>query len=158
MLTLLPDTDPTLRQVAEPVTVFDDELTQLVFKMKQFMIANNGIGLAAPQLGISKRIIVVANGIYGGVLINPEITASEGQYKFKEGCLTFPKLFLNTTRAQKVSVRYQALNEFYFDDTVENLHAVVIQHEIDHLNGKLLIDQVSPIALALARKKLKQTR
>lgn len=150
MLTLLPDTDPILRQVAEPVTEFNDALHQLCRQMFDFMIQNNGIGLAAPQVGISKRIIV-ANNV---VLINPELVATEGEHKFKEGCLTFPGLFLEVTRARNVTVHYQDIEGNTHEATVHNVAAVVVQHEIDHLNGKLFIDLVKPIALALARKKM----
>ncbi|TFG95907.1 peptide deformylase [Candidatus Thorarchaeota archaeon] len=156
MLTLLPDNDPILRQVAEPVTEFGDELHQLCRAMAKVMVENNGIGLAAPQVGISKRIIIANVGIVGGLLINPEIIEQDGEYNYKEGCLTFPGLFLEVKRAQKVTVRYQEIEGKEREATMHNLFAVVIQHEIDHLNGKLFVDRVSPIALALARKKLMQ--
>jgi peptide deformylase len=151
MLKLLPDTDPILRQVAEPVTEFNDELGQLCQQLVHFMKQHRGIGLAAPQVGISKRIIV-ANNI---VLINPQIVATEGEYKFKEGCLTFPDLFLEVKRAQKVTVQYKDVEGNDHEATAQNIAAVVVQHEIDHLDGKLFIDYVKPLTLALARKNMK---
>lgn len=153
MLILLPDTDPILRQVAEPVTEFNDDLRQLVQDMALVMVTNNGIGLAAPQVGVSKRIILANVDIPGNVLINPEIIEVEGQYTYKEGCLTFPGLFLEVKRAKSISVRYQDIEGNQHETTLQNLFAVVVQHEIDHLNGKLFIDHVNPLQLALARKK-----
>ena len=156
MLTLLPDTDPILRQVAQPVTVFDPSLRILVADMAETMEANRGVGLAAPQVGISTRVILAnVEGIEFGVLVNPEIVEAEGEFKFKEGCLTFPKLFLEVKRAQKVVVKYQDLRGEHHVVTLQNFAAVVVQHEIDHLNGKLFIDRVPPMQLALARKNLK---
>lgn len=155
-LTLLPDNDPILRQVAEPVTEFGDELYQLCRAMAKVMVENNGVGLAAPQVGISKRIIVANVGITGGLLINPEIIEQSGEYKYREGCLTFPGLFLEIKRAQKVTVRYQEIEGKFREATMHNFFAVIIQHEIDHLNGKLFVERVSPMALALARKKLNE--
>lgn len=154
MLTLLPDTDPILRQVAEPVTEFNDELLSLCRQMLDFMIANKGIGLAAPQVGISKRIVIANLGIPNPFLINPKIVETEGEYKFKEGCLTFPGLFLDVKRAQTVTVSYQDVKGNHYENTLHKMFAVIIQHEIDHLDGKLFIDRVKPLALALARKKM----
>ena len=120
ILTLLPDTDPILRQVAEPVTVFDEDLAHTVYAMASAMGAHRGIGLAAPQVGIAKRIIVaqlshdqadsslIQPRVYA--LVNPEIVGLSGQYKCKEGCLTFPGLFLDVTRARTVTVKYQGLD------------------------------------------------
>lgn len=156
-LTLLPDTDPILRQVAEPVTEFGDDLRQLVAAMAPIMAEHNGIGLAAPQVGISKRVILAkVKEIENFTLINPEIVETEGEFKFREGCLTFPGLFFDVKRAQKVTVRYQNIDGNHHEATLTNLAAVVIQHEVDHLNGKLFIDYISQMALALARKKMKR--
>ncbi|TFH10168.1 MAG: peptide deformylase [Candidatus Thorarchaeota archaeon] len=156
-LILLPDTHPILRQVAEPVTEFNDELLALCEEMHAIMRFNKGIGLAAPQVGISKRIIVVdVSGPYikDQFLINPEIEQQSGEQSRKEGCLTFPDLFLEVTRAKNVIVKYQDVKGNPNIMTADKLNAVVLQHEIDHLNGKLFIDYVKPMTLLLARKKL----
>lgn len=158
-LALLPDTDPILRQVAEPVTEFNDELLVLCQEMYATMCFNKGIGLAAPQVGISKRIIVVdISGPYikDQFLINPEIQQTNGEQRRKEGCLSFPDLFLDVDRAKNVTVKYQDVRGTSNIMVADKLSAVVLQHEIDHLNGKLFIDLVKPMTLLLARKKLAQ--
>lgn len=160
-LKLLPDTDPILRQVAAPVleTEFEtEELWDLCKSMRRVMVENNGIGLAAPQVGVLKRIIVVDVGRPEVAIINPEIISKQGKFKYNEGCLSFPDLFLPVERAQTVVVRYQGIEGTWRECEAHNLHAVVFQHEIDHLNGIVFTDHVSPMQLALVRKKMMQKR
>jgi peptide deformylase len=152
MLTLLPDTDPILRQVTEVVTEFNDELATLGEAMLATMHLYNGIGLAAPQVGILKRIIVVDFEPF--ILINPLVVIASGKQKRKEGCLSFPGLFLDIERHHTVHILCNNLKGEVHRFDASGLQAVVLQHEIDHLNGKLFIDRVSSIVVALAKKKM----
>lgn len=146
MLTLLPDNHPTLRKVAEPV---DDAkfkepanaaLRSTCMELLMTMQMSGGIGLAAPQVGISQRIITT--GFYPFILINPEITKKEGTQTCEEGCLSFPGQFYNIERAANVLVKYQDFNGIWHEIADVGLNAVVLQHEIDHLNGILFVDYV----------------
>lgn len=157
--TLLPDTDPILRQVAIPVTVFGLELSVTCQRLYATMKSSRGLGLAAPQVGISKRIIVTDiqdTIIPMRYMINPKLISVEGIQKRNEGCLSFPKLYLDVERAKNVTVTF--CNERGVENTiaVSGLNAVIVQHEIDHLDGKLFVDRVKPMTLALARKKLNE--
>jgi peptide deformylase len=158
MLTLLPDTDPILHKVAEPVTEFDMELWNLCKSMHQTMVANDGIGLAAPQVGISKRIIVVGFSRLELAYINPQIVDASGKKISTEGCLSFPGLFLSVQRATSVVVKFQDVEGVWKELEANGMHAVVLQHEIDHLNGIVFTERVKPMELALARKKLNEKR
>lgn len=146
-----------LRQMAEPVTSFDEQLQTLIDDMFETMYDAKGVGLAAPQIGVSLRVSVV--DIVGDkkqqiVLVNPEIIHAEGEKQYQEGCLSVPGAYDTVTRAQKVTVK--ALDRFgkSFEMTGEDLLAECFQHEIDHLNGKLFIDLLSPLKRDLVRKKL----
>jgi peptide deformylase len=153
--------DPVLRKAAAPVSEFDDALRALVGEMVAAMQGANGVGLAAPQVGISARVAVIDTE-YGEtppyVLVNPEIVkASDEAVVEDEGCLSFPGISLNVSRPALVSVRAQ--NEKGEEYTIENasgLLAKALQHEIDHLNGVLLIDHASAIQRGLLRGKLKK--
>lgn len=149
--------DARLRIVAKPVVAFNDELQQLIDDMFDTMYHAKGVGLAAPQIGVSLRLSVV--DVSGDkseqlVLINPEIIASHGEQEFEEGCLSVPGAYDTVIRAQKVTV--QALDRAGnpFEITAEDLLAECFQHEIDHLNGKLFVDLLSPLKRSVARKKL----
>lgn len=149
--------DARLRMVAKPVVAFNDELQQLIDDMFDTMYHAKGVGLAAPQIGVSLRLSVV--DVSGDkseqlVLINPEIIASHGEKAFEEGCLSVPGAYDTVIRAQKVTV--QALDRAGnpFEITGEDLLAECFQHEIDHLNGKLFVDLLSPLKRSVARKKL----
>ena len=135
--------DPVLRVDTTPVTEITSEVRQLVGDMLETMHAANGIGLAAPQVGRTERIAVM--DIHGEefVLINPEIVEREGRLNWEEGCLSIPELYGNVVRAAKVSV--QALDREGKPITLEGeeLMGVCMQHEIDHLHGKLFIDHLS---------------
>lgn len=139
--------DKVLETRAEPVTAFDDELATLVSEMFDAMHKGDGIGLAAPQVGISKRIFVVhIEGDRRRVFVNPEIIeTSQDLVEYEEGCLSFPGLYFTVTRP--ASVKIQAFTEkgkpFTLD--ADGLLARVVQHEYDHLDGKLFIDRVSSL-------------
>lgn len=151
--------DERLRQVAKPVEQFDDALQILIEDMFDTMYDAKGVGLAAPQIGISLRLSVI--DVIGDkkqqlVIANPEIIASEGEMEYQEGCLSVPGAYDMVTRANKVTVR--ALDRFGkpFEMTADGLLGECFQHEIDHLNGKLFVDLLSPLKRAMARRKLEK--
>ncbi|PJD93978.1 MAG: peptide deformylase [Legionella sp.] len=149
--------DPRLRLVAKPITEFNDELQGIIDDMFDTMYHAQGVGLAAPQIGVSLRLFVM--DVTGDktnplVLINPEVLASEGQKEYQEGCLSVPGAYETVVRAQKVTVKALDRTGKPFELTGEDLLAECILHEIDHLDGKLFVDLLSPLKRALARKKL----
>lgn len=149
--------DPRLREVAKLIQTFDDKLQTLIDDMFETMYHARGVGLAAPQIGISLRLSVIdvegdkSNQL---VIINPEIIASEGEKKFEEGCLSVPGAYDTVIRAEKVTVKALDRTGNPFEIKADGLLAECLQHEIDHLNGKLFVDLLSPLKKAMARKKL----
>ncbi|MFJ1269750.1 peptide deformylase [Legionella lytica] len=149
--------DPCLREASKPVVTFDDTLQTLIEDMFDTMYDARGVGLAAVQIGIGLRLSVIdvegdkKNQI---VIINPEIIASEGEKKFDEGCLSVPGAYDTVIRAEKVTVRALDRHGKPFEIQADGLLAECLQHEIDHMNGKLFIDLLSPLKKAMARKKL----
>src|SRR6202049_4287758 len=142
--------NPVLEKKAEMVTVFDDELRKLIDDMFESMYAARGVGLAAPQIGISRRIAVIDVTFKEDpkaklVLINPEIIHTEGRFKQSEGCLSIPDFRENVTRPRAVTVRAQDEHGKIFELTGEELLARALQHETDHLNGKLYISHISAL-------------
>src|SRR5215468_9549664 len=134
--------DPVLEKRAEPVTVFDEKLEKLVEDMFESMYAAHGVGLAAPQIGISQRLAVIDVTFKEDpnaklVLVNPEIIHSEGRHTQNEGCLSIPEFRESVTRPRKVTVRAQDVNGHLYEKTGEELLARAFLHETDHLNGKL---------------------
>lgn len=151
--------DERLRTVAEPVTEVNDEIRQIVKDMLETMYDENGIGLAATQVDIHKRIVVIDVSEEGNeplVLINPEIIAKDGSTISEEGCLSVPQSYAKVDRAEQVTVK--ALNENGEEYTYEadGLLAICTQHELDHLMGKLFIDYLSPLKRQRIRKKLEK--
>lgn len=149
--------DPRLRERSKPVVTFDNKLQTLIEDMFETMYDARGVGLAAPQIGIGLRLSVIdvegdkKNQI---VIINPEIVASEGEKLFDEGCLSVPGAYDSVLRAEKVTVKALDRQGKPFEIKADGLLAECLQHEIDHLNGKLFIDLLSPLKKAMARKKL----
>lgn len=149
--------DPRLRKLTTPVEVFDDNLQTLINDMFETMYDAQGVGLAAPQIGNHLRLSVVdisSDKSQQLVLVNPEIISSEGQAEFHEGCLSVPGAYDTVIRAEKVVIRAQDRFGNPFEMTGEGLLGECFQHEIDHLNGKLFVDLLSPLKRAMARKKL----
>lgn len=149
--------DSRLRNVAEEVTVFDDELKQLATDMAETMYAENGIGLAGIQINVTQRIITVdisENRTELITLINPEIISSEGEQICQEGCLSVPEIYAEVTRAEKIAVRAQNIDGEEFSIKADGLLAVCIQHEIDHLDGKVFVDYLSNAKRQRIQKKL----
>ncbi|MGF2339058.1 peptide deformylase, partial [Acinetobacter baumannii] len=146
-----------LRKIAKPVETFDESLQTLINDMFDTMYDARGVGLAAPQIGVSLRLSVI--DIVGDkkeqiVIVNPEIVSSHGEKEFEEGCLSVPGAYDTVVRAEKVTVK--ALDRFGkpFEITGEGLLAECLQHEIDHMNGKLFVDMLSPLKRMMARRKL----
>lgn len=156
VLPLLTYPDERLRSVAEKVTTFNEDTQNLVMDMIATMTTNNGIGLAAPQVGISKRIITVAVGENPLALINPVIVGSSGRISSKEGCLSVPGYYENVDRFKQITVSYQTVQGDWKESIAKDLLAVVVQHEIDHLDGKLFVDYLSPLKQNRAREKSKK--
>ncbi len=154
--------DAVLEARAAHVREFDtEELHQLVADMFESMYVAHGVGLAAPQIGISKRIVVI--DVSAGedesqkvVLINPEIIAREGAQTSEEGCLSIPGFREPVTRAKRAVVRAQDVKGVTFEMTGEDLLARAFQHETDHLNGMLYISHVSPLKRDLIRRKVRK--
>jgi peptide deformylase len=141
MLTILTDEDKKLRRKSKKVAKIDDSIRNLSASLVETMLANNGVGLAAPQCGILKRIIVVLVNNEPKVFINPEIIfTSEEKDISEEGCLSIPQTYLKKERYSKVTIKYRNLQGHPHLETHEGLPARIIQHEIDHLNGILMTD------------------
>lgn len=153
--------NPVLEKPTEPVTVFDDALKKLVEDMFESMYAAHGVGLAAPQIGISKRLAVIDITFKEDpnakvVLANPEILHSEGRVTQNEGCLSIPEFREPVTRARRVTVRAQDPNGKWFEKTGEELLARAFLHETDHLNGKLYISHLSALKRDLIKRKIRR--
>jgi peptide deformylase len=153
--------NPVLEKPAENVTVFDEELKKLVDDMFESMYAAHGVGLAAPQIGISRRIAVVDVTFQEDVkaklvLVNPEIIDTEGKHTQSEGCLSIPDFRENVKRALKVTIRAQDVHGKFFERTGEELLARAFQHETDHLNGKLYISHISALKRDLIKRKIRK--
>jgi peptide deformylase len=153
--------DPVLDTKAAPVTEFDDSLRKLLDDMFESMYAAHGVGLAAPQIGISRRIAVIDVTFKEDpkaplVLINPEIIHTEGRISQNEGCLSIPEFRENVIRPKKVTVRAQNAKGEFFEHTGEELLARAFCHETDHLNGKLYISHISALKRDLMKRKIRK--
>jgi peptide deformylase len=159
--TILEFPDPRLRARALPVTRFDAELSQLIDDMFETMYAAPGIGLAAPQVDVQLRLLVIDISEERNqplVLINPEILSREGVAVTEEGCLSVPGIFDEVQRAAKIRVRAQDRNGEAFERDFEGTLAVCVQHEMDHIEGKLFVDYPSDLKRERIRKKLEKER
>ena len=153
--------NPVLEKHAAPVTEFNDELKKLVEDMFESMYEAKGVGLAAPQIGISKRLAVIdvtfkENPREKLVLANPEIIHTEGKQTQSEGCLSIPDFRENVTRANIVTIRAQDVNGKWYEKTGEELLARAFLHETDHLNGKLYITHLSALKRDLIKRKIRK--
>lgn len=178
---------PSLKSRAKPVSEFNDELRRLALDMIETMHAAPGVGLAAPQIGVPLRLVVIAGRVTlddeqraelaqkqseageadttppseeelapSLVLVNPEILEAEGQQVDEEGCLSVREYATNVKRFARIRVKAQDINGRPLDFVAEDFFARVIQHELDHLDGTLFIDRISPLKRSLYRKKLKK--
>jgi peptide deformylase len=159
--TILEYPDPRLRTRAQPVTTFDAALGALIDDMFETMYAAPGIGLAATQVDVHKRLIVIDLSKEHNeplVLINPEILTREGEASSEEGCLSVPGIFDEVKRAAKIRVRAQDRNGESCERDYDDILAVCIQHEMDHLEGKLFVDYLSELKRERIRKRLDKER
>ena len=159
ILKILEFPDPRLRKKARPVTSVDETVRQLVDDMLETMYDAPGVGLAAVQVNVRECIVVIDVSEEKDsplCLINPEIIKLEGEEESEEGCLSVPGYFETVKRAEKVTVRALDRNGQPLEMTVDGLLAVCIQHELDHLNGKLFVDYISPLKRQRIRKKLEK--
>jgi peptide deformylase len=164
VLPILRYPDPRLRQKSVDVSVFDDELRRLVTDMSETMFAAEGAGLAAIQVGSPLRLFIIDAGVAGReptdpplVFINPEIVSiSDEAQTGDEGCLSFPGIFVPVKRGMRATVRAQDVDGNFF--TVEGmaLYGRALQHESDHLTGRLLIDMVGPVKREIIKRKMKK--
>jgi len=153
--------NPVLKQKSRPIQKIDPKILQLVQDMAETMYSAPGVGLAAPQVGHSLRLAVIDVTPADGpknllVLINPEIVAAEGECTWDEGCLSVPDCNEEVKRSKKVVVRYQNLQGENAEITGEEILAIALQHEIDHLDGILFIDRLSPLKRRLIKKKFQK--
>ena len=153
--------EQVLQQPGEPVTEFNGELRKLVADMFETTYASQGIGLAAPQVGVSKRITVIDLSMGKDpaqkiVLVNPEIISNEGKQYEEEGCLSFPEIREKVARAAKVSIRAQDERGKWFEMDAEELLSRCFQHEIDHLDGILFIFRMSALKRSLNLRKIRK--
>ncbi|MGE5322427.1 MAG: peptide deformylase [Actinomycetota bacterium] len=153
--------NPVLETTAETITEFNDDLKKLVDDMFESMYAAHGVGLAAPQIGIGKRIAVIDVTFKEDpnaklVLINPEIIHTEGRQRGTEGCLSLPEFREDVTRPNKVTVRAQDVDGNWFEHTGEELLARALMHETEHLQGRLYISHISRLKRDLMTRKIKK--
>lgn len=151
--------DPVLRKKAQPVDAIDDNIRRLANDMIDTMYAENGVGLAAPQVGISLRMLAMDAGETRGnpiILLNPEITHRAGECVMEEGCLSFPGIYGKIKRSECIHVRGKTIDNEMREFELEGLEARAILHEIDHLDGVLFIDRMTPDHKLILQPKLKK--
>lgn len=160
-LEILEMPDSRLRTVAKPVETFDSELSQLVDDMIETMYDASGIGLAATQVNVHKRLLVLDVSEAQDTpreYINPRIEDTEGSETCEEGCLSVPGIYADVTRSETVRIAAFDRHGVAFEETLDGMHAVCLQHEIDHLEGKLFVDYLSPLKKRMVLKKLEKAR
>lgn len=158
-LNILEFPDPRLRTRAQPVTTVDDSIRQLIDDMLETMYAAPGIGLAATQVNVHKRVLVIdltEERNQPLALVNPEIVSREGVEETEEGCLSVPGIYENVSRADRIRVKALDREGKAIEFDAEGLLAVCIQHEMDHLEGKLFVDYLSELKRTRIRKKLEK--
>jgi peptide deformylase len=156
--------DPVLRRKADPVERIDDDLRRLAGDMLETLADAEGVGLAGPQVGASRRLIVVHPPAARGeeregprVLVNPEVVAAEGpEVTGEEGCLSIPGIYEDVKRRERVRVHAQDLDGEPVEIAADGWVARILQHEIDHLDGVLFVDRIGPMRRALLRKRLRE--
>lgn len=151
--------DPRLQEVCTPVGAVDDAIRGLAERMFELMFASRGVGLAAPQVGVTVRLFVASPTFEPSdrrVYINPEIIALDGTQLGEEGCLSFPSVSCKIKRANTATLRALGLDGQEFEETGEALAARIFQHECDHLDGRLLVDRMGSVAKLANRRVLKE--
>ena len=160
-LEILEFPDPRLRTRARPVETFDDELRALVDDMLETMHEANGIGLAATQVNRHIRLLVLDVSEEQNdpkVYINPRIVDEQGSQLCEEGCLSVPGIYANVQRAETIRVEAEDRHGVTFQEDASGIHAVCLQHEMDHLEGRLFVDYLSPLKRQMVKKKLAKQR
>jgi peptide deformylase len=159
LLPILEYPDPRLKRIAAPVTVFDASLKKLVEDMAETMYKAPGIGLAATQVDVHKRVIVIDVSQDKSdlkVIVNPEIVAASGEVLGEEGCLSVPEYYDRVRRAEKVTLKAQDASGKPYTLDADGLLAVCIQHEMDHLQGKLFVEHLSQLKQMRVKNKMKK--
>ncbi|MBV2091013.1 MAG: peptide deformylase [Candidatus Thiodiazotropha sp. (ex Ctena orbiculata)] len=159
ILDILHFPDPRLRNKAKPVAQVDDSIRRLVDDMLETMYQAPGIGLAATQVNVAKRVVVIDLSEEKNeplCLINPEIIERDGIEQMEEGCLSVPGIFETVSRADKIRFKALGRDGVPFEEEAEGLLAVCVQHELDHLDGKLFVDYLSSLKRQRIRKKLEK--
>jgi len=160
-LEILEYPDERLRTVAKPIERFDSDLRQLVDDMLETMYDAQGIGLAATQVNVHQRLLVLDVSDTRDsprVYVNPQIVEAEGSETCEEGCLSVPGIYAEVSRADRIRVVASDAQGQLFEEELTGLHAVCLQHEMDHLNGKLFVDYLSPLKRRMVSKKLEKQR
>ncbi len=161
LMEILEFPDPRLRTVAKPVEAFDEALSALVRDMLETMYDEKGIGLAATQVNVHQQVLVMDTSDSREsprVFINPRLLVADGVQTYEEGCLSVPGIYANVERAEQVRVEARDVEGERFEVELEGLDAVCLQHEMDHLQGKLFVDYLSPLKRQMVRKKLEKAR
>jgi len=162
ILNILTYPDPELKKISRPVEEVDDEITSLIDDMFETMYDAPGIGLAAPQVGVLKRIIILDIGERDGgqgapmALINPEIISSTGETTFEEGCLSVPEFTADVVRAEEVKIKGMNRKGETVEIEAGGLLAIALQHEIDHLDGILFVDRLGLVKKDIFKRKAKK--
>lgn len=160
-LEILEFPDPRLRTVAKAVTEFNPALQQLVRDMTETMYTENGIGLAATQVNVHQQLLVLDVSDSRDqlkVYVNPEVISSGGEQNYEEGCLSVPGVYAEVQRAENIRVRAFDAKGQVFEEDLSGLHSICLQHEMDHLQGKLFVDYLSPLKRQMVRKKLEKQK
>lgn len=150
--------DPVLRKRAKPIATIDDRVRRRAERMVEVMFEARGIGLAAPQVGWSRRLVIICPTAEPGeeiVLVNPEVVESDGEETAEEGCLSFPQIYGPVTRPDWIRYRYQTLDGETVECEADGLHARVVQHEIDHVDGIVFTMRMSPADRLAVKKAVK---
>ena len=156
--------DSRLNQISKKVEIIDDSIISILNQMLECMYQNNGIGLAAPQVGILKRLVVIDCSDNKDIkkplkLINPEVTKlSKNNSEFEEGCLSLPSQYAKVIRPSEITLKYKNTEGLICESQFGGLEATCIQHEIDHLDGKLFVDHISKLKRNIIIKKLKKLK
>ncbi|MBN8727134.1 MAG: peptide deformylase [Xanthomonadales bacterium] len=161
ILSILEFPDPRLRTKARPVAVFDAALKKLAADMFETMYAAPGVGLAATQVDVHQQVLVADMSEERDqplVLVNARILERSGEQVYQEGCLSFPGIFADVTRALRVRIAAQDVEGHAFEREFEGPLAVCVQHEMDHLAGKVFVDHLSPLKRSLLLKRLEKRR
>ena len=160
-LDILEFPDPRLRRVAKPVNRFDADLSRLIEQMLETMYAAEGIGLAATQVNVHQQLLVLdisESRDQPHIYINPRIMEAEGSETCDEGCLSVPGIYAEVSRSEKIRISALDREGNGFEEELDGMHAICLQHEMDHLKGKLFIDYLSPLKQRMVHKKLEKQR